>query len=182
MPELMSGLWRIRRLGLPWVAIMASILVLDQLSKAWIASHLSMGERWFITSWLNLVRVHNPGAAFSMLAEAGGWQRWFFIGLGLVAMGWMVWMISTNPQRPWLCAAMSLLVGGAAGNVWDRVQLGEVVDFIQVHGRLLAIVFPGGYFPSFNVADSAISLGVVLMLWDEWRQARQASPQGDASA
>lgn len=156
-----------------WAIAIGLIVVVDQASKAWISSLLEFGQTLPLNAWLNLVRVHNPGAAFSFLADAGGWQKWFFIVLGLVAMLWMAWMIHTNPKRPWFCAAMSLLMGGAAGNVWDRVQLGEVVDFIQVHGNWLSLVFAGGFFPSFNVADSAISVGVVLMLVDEWRHARQ---------
>lgn len=165
-----------------WALVVVLIVGSDQLTKAWISSLLAFGETLTLTPWLNMVRVHNPGAAFSFLADAGGWQKWLFIGLGVVAMGWMAWMIHTNPSRPGLCAAMSLLMGGAAGNVWDRIQLGEVVDFIQVHGSWLSGLFPGGFFPSFNVADSAISVGVMLMLVDEWRFARQRPNPGRESA
>ena len=158
-----------------WALVCLVVFALDQLSKTWISATLEFGQSWWITDWLNLVRVHNPGAAFSFLADAGGWQRWFFILLGLAAMIWMAWMIHTNASRTWLCLAMSMLLGGAAGNVMDRVRLGEVVDFIQVHGSWLALAFPGGYFPSFNLADSAICLGVALMLMDEWLFMRRAT-------
>lgn len=156
-----------------WGLVCALVLILDQASKIWISDRLDFGQSWWVNDWLNIVRVHNPGAAFSFLADAGGWQRWFFTILGLLAMSWIVWMIHTNLSRRLLCLAMALLLGGAAGNVVDRIRLGEVVDFIQIHGSWLAFAFPGGYFPSFNVADSAISLGVVLMLLEEWLFARQ---------
>lgn len=162
--------------GVIWVLVCVLILVLDQASKIWISSRLEFGQSWWVTDWLNIVRVHNPGAAFSLLADAGGWQRWFFTALGLGAMAWMAWMIHTNLNRGLLCMSMSLLLGGAAGNVVDRIRLGEVVDFIQVHGNWLSFAFAGGYFPSFNLADSAISLGVVLMLWEEWWFSRKHKP------
>lgn len=164
-----------------WLGLALLIAGLDQLSKAWIGQQLNFDQVWRITDWLNLVRVHNPGAAFSLLANAGGWQRWFFIGLGVLVMGWLIWTLMGHPHRPWLCAAMSLLLGGAAGNVWDRVWLGEVVDFVQVHGAWLSPFFPGGYFPSFNLADSAITAGVVLMLWEEWQESRRLKAQTQAA-
>jgi len=123
------------------------------------------GEVLVVTPFLNLVLWHNPGAAFSFLAGAGGWQRWFFVGVTIVVSVVLLAMLRRNPGNRLLATALSLVLGGAAGNLWDRVNLGHVVDFIQVHAA-------GYYWPAFNVADSAISVGVALILWDGLREAR----------
>jgi len=119
------------------------------------------------------VRVHNAGAAFSFLSDAGGWQRWFFTGLGTVAALVMVWMLRAHAGQRLFCSAVSLILGGAVGNVIDRLLHGHVVDFLDFHWDFLAGLFLGGHFPAFNLADSAITLGAVLLLLDEWLRVRR---------
>jgi signal peptidase II len=120
-----------------------------------------------VTPFLNIVRAHNPGAAFSFLAGAAGWQRWFFVVLGIAASAFIVWMILKHPGQRLFCLAVSMILGGALGNVVDRLLHGHVIDFIQVH-------WAGWYFPSFNVADSAITVGAALLIFDELRRVRRA--------
>lgn len=152
-------------LGL-WLGIAALVIVLDQFTKVMVLNEFRLGDSRYITDWFNLVRVHNTGAAFSFLAHAGGWQRWFFVGLGTVATVVIVWMLRQHAGQRMFSWALSLILGGAIGNVIDRLVHGYVVDFIQVHHS-------GWYFPSFNVADSAISVGAVLLIWDELRRVRR---------
>ena len=127
-----------------------------------------------VTDYFNLVLAYNPGAAFSFLSDASGWQRWFFIGLGVVASGAITWMIRTHPTQKLFCFSVSLILGGAVGNVIDRVLRGAVVDFLQFHFGFLAPIFPGGFFPSFNVADSAITVGAVCLVLDEILRVRRS--------
>ena len=153
-----------------WLALSLLILVLDQLTKVLIVGHFQWGESLFITDFFNLVRVHNSGAAFSFLASASGWQRWFFIGLGSAAALFIVWMLRSHPQQKLFCLAISLILGGAVGNVLDRIIYGHVIDFADFHWEFLEPLFHGGHFPAFNVADSAISIGAATMVIDEiWR-------------
>jgi signal peptidase II len=149
-----------------WLGIAALIVVLDQLTKALIVHAFALGDSRTITSFFNLVRVHNTGAAFSFLAGASGWQRWFFVGVGGVATLFILWMLRSHGGQRLFAASLSLILGGAVGNVVDRVLHGHVVDFIQVH-------WGGWYFPSFNVADSAITVGAVLLIADELRRVRR---------
>ena len=130
------------------------MILLDQLTKTLIVDAFELGDSRTLTSFFNVVRVHNAGAAFSFLAGAAGWQRWFFVGLGAVAAVFIVWMLRRHGGQRLFCWALSLILGGALGNVIDRLLHGHVVDFIQVHWR-------DWYFPSFNVADSAITVGAV---------------------
>jgi signal peptidase II len=155
-----SSLW-------PWLGVALAVIALDQLTKALIVDAFQLGDSRHVTPFFNLVRAHNPGAAFSFLAGAAGWQRWFFVGLGIVASVFIVWMLKTHPGQTLFCLAVSLILGGALGNVIDRLVHGYVVDFIQVHWR-------GWYFPSFNVADSAITLGAASLILDEIRRVRRA--------
>jgi signal peptidase II len=148
------------RLGL-WLALAGVVIVLDQVSKAWIAATFELGESLTVTSFFNIVYVFNPGASFSFLADAGGWQRWLFVGLALVISLWLLKMLAHHAREKLLPAALALILGGALGNVIDRIRFGAVVDFIQVHAA-------GWYFPAFNVADSAITVGVALMLWHQF--------------
>jgi len=152
-------------LGL-WLAIAALVVVLDQFTKVLVLGEFQLGDSRTITSWFNLVRVHNTGAAFSFLAHAGGWQRWFFVGLGVTATAVIVWMLRQHAGQRLFGWALSLILGGAIGNVIDRLVHGYVVDFIQVHHS-------GWYFPSFNIADSAITVGAVLLILDELRRVRR---------
>jgi signal peptidase II len=157
-----------RRAGLlPWLAIAAVVVVLDQWTKALIVDAFALGDSRTVTSFFNLVRWHNTGAAFSFLADAAGWQRWFFVLLGLAATVFIVWMLRRHGGERLFSLALSLILGGALGNVIDRLLHGHVVDFIQVHWR-------GAYFPSFNVADSAITAGAVLLIVDEVLRLRRA--------
>ncbi|MBL8288946.1 MAG: signal peptidase II, partial [Rubrivivax sp.] len=122
----------------------------------------------------NLVRVHNSGAAFNFLATASGWQRWFFVVLGLGVSAFIVWMIRAHPQQKLFCFAVTMIMGGALGNVLDRLLHGYVVDFLQFRFGFLEPVFHGGYFPSFNLADSAITLGAACLVLDELLRVKRA--------
>jgi signal peptidase II len=150
-----------------WLAIAVAVVLLDQLTKTLITRSFQLNDVRTITPFFDLVRAHNTGAAFSFLAGASGWQRWFFIGLGAVAAVFIVWLLARHRDQRLFCWALALVLGGAVGNVLDRIQHGHVVDFIQVH-------WGGAYFPSFNVADSAISIGAALLILDELRRIRKA--------
>lgn len=158
---------------LPWLGLALLIIVSDQLSKTLIIGSFELGDSHTVTSFFNLVRVHNPGAAFSFLADASGWQRWFFVGLGLVATVAIVWMLRSHGGQRLFSLALSLILGGALGNVIDRLLHGHVIDFLQFHWDWLEPMFHGGYFPSFNLADSAITVGAVLLITDELLRVRQ---------
>jgi signal peptidase II len=149
-----------------WLLLALVIIVADQFTKTLILGHFQLGDSKFVTSFFNVVRVHNTGAAFSFLAGASGWQRYFFIGLGLAATVFIIWMLKKYPAQTLFCLAVTLIMGGALGNVIDRFLHGYVVDFIQVH-------WGGWYFPSFNIADSAITMGAVLLILDEVRRVRR---------
>ena len=152
-----------------WLILSAVIVVLDLATKEWVSSVFRYGETREVLPFFNLVLVHNTGAAFSFLAGAGGWQRWFFSVIAFVISGVLVWMLRKPETGRLLSAALALVLGGALGNLYDRVTMGYVVDFIQLHAG-------GYYFPAFNVADSAITAGVVLLIWDSIR------PQATAPA
>jgi signal peptidase II len=152
---------------LQWLAVALVVIVLDQLTKVLILGAFQLGDSRHVTDFFNVVRVHNTGAAFSFLAGAAGWQRWFFIGLGLVATAFIGLMLKRHGQQTLFALALSLILGGALGNVIDRLLHGYVVDFIQLH-------WAGWFFPSFNVADSAITIGAVLLVWDELRRVRKS--------
>jgi signal peptidase II len=159
-------------LGL-WLALAALVIVLDQLTKTAILATFAFGDVRPVTGYFNLVRVHNTGAAFSFLAGASGWQRWFFVGLGVAASVFIVWMIRSHPTQRLFCFAVTMIMGGALGNVVDRLLHGYVVDFLQFRFAFLAPLFPGGYFPSFNVADAAITLGATCLILDEVLRVRR---------
>ena len=159
---------------LPWLALALLVFLLDQLTKTLILGSFQLGDSHTVTSFFNIVRVHNAGAAFSFLAGASGWQRWFFVGLGLVATVFIVWMLKQHGGQRLFSLALSLVLGGALGNVIDRLLHGHVIDFLQFHWSWLAPLFAGGYFPSFNIADSAITVGATLLIVDELRRVRKA--------
>ena len=145
----------------PWLWLAGIVILLDQLTK-WIAlGALRPGETRYVTSFWNWVLTFNPGAAFSFLSDAGGWQRWFFTVLALGVSGWIVSLLRKHSGEFRLSLALTLVLGGALGNVIDRIRFGAVVDFIQWHAA-------GYYWPAFNVADSAITLGAGLLLWDQF--------------
>ena len=150
-----------------WLGLALIILLADQFTKVLIVGYYKLGDSTFVTSFFNVVRVHNEGAAFSFLAGAGGWQRWFFTAIGLAAAVFIIWMLKSHPGQKLFSFAMACILGGAIGNVIDRMVYGYVVDFLQFHWDWLKPVFSGGYFPSFNIADSAISIGAVCLILDE---------------
>jgi signal peptidase II len=143
------------------------VLVLDQLSKRLITRSLDFGDTVAVAPFFNLVLVHNPGAAFSFLSDASGWQREFFIVIALAASVWIVYLLWKHPDRPLFNASLSLILGGALGNVVDRVRFGAVIDFLDFH--LL-----GYHWPAFNLADSAITWGAMLLIWDAVRSSGAA--------
>ncbi len=156
-----------------WLGLAAIVVLADQVTKTLILGAFELGDVRRVTDFFNLVRAHNPGAAFSLLADASGWQRWFFVGVGAVASVVIVWMIFSHPTQRLFCFAVSMILGGAVGNVIDRLLHGYVVDFLQFRFSVLEPVFRGGYFPSFNVADSAITLGAICLIVDELRRVRK---------
>jgi signal peptidase II len=157
-----------------WLGMAAVIILLDQFTKVLIVGNFQLGDSVTVTSYFNVVRVHNTGAAFSFLADASGWQRWFFVGLGAVASCVIVWMLRSHPDQKLFCLAVTLILGGAIGNVIDRIWHGYVVDFLQFHWDFLSPVFHGGYFPSFNVADMAITGGAIGLILDELLRVRRS--------
>ncbi len=150
-----------------WLGLALLVIVLDQFSKTLILGWFQYGEGRAITGFFNLVRAHNQGAAFSFLADAGGWQRWFFTALALVASAFIVWMLKKHPGQKLFCFAISMIMGGALGNVVDRLMHGYVVDMLDFH-------LGGKHFPAFNLADSAITLGAICLIVDELRRVRGA--------
>lgn len=151
----------------PWLGIALAIVLVDQVTKTVIAGTMQLGDVRTITSFFDIVRAHNRGAAFSFLNDASGWQRWFFITLGAVAAVFIVWMLKRHGGQRLFGWALALILGGAVGNVIDRILHGHVIDFIQVHWH-------GAYFPAFNVADSAISIGAALLILDELLRVRHS--------
>ena len=158
-----------------WLGIAFVILLADQFTKLLIVGSFQLGDSQTITSFFNLVRVHNSGAAFSMLSTASGWQRWFFTGIGVVATGFILYMLRSHPTQKLFCFALALVLGGAVGNVIDRIAYGHVVDFLDFHWDWLSPVFYQGHFPAFNVADSAISVGAVCLILDELLRVRRGA-------
>ncbi len=149
---------------LRWLLVSGTVVVLDQLAKHAAVAALAGKSPVEVTPFFNLVLVYNRGAAFSFLAGMGGWQREFFIGLALIASVWIVYLLRRHSQQLLFCLALSLVLGGALGNVFDRVMLGAVVDFLDFHAF-------GWHWPAFNVADSAITCGAALLVWDGFRGA-----------
>ncbi|MEO8058840.1 MAG: signal peptidase II [Burkholderiales bacterium] len=155
-----SSLW-------PWLGIAAVVILVDQFTKTLIVGAFQLGDSHTVTSFFNIVRAHNTGAAFSFLAGASGWQRWFFVGLGVVAALFIVWMLRSHAGQRLFSWALALILGGALGNVIDRLIHGHVVDFLQFH-------YAGSAFPSFNVADSAITIGAACLILDELLRVRRS--------
>jgi signal peptidase II len=148
----------------PWLGIATIVILLDQVVKTAIAKLFKEGESYHVTSFFNLTFVYNKGAAFSFLAAESGWQRYVLTGLGLVAALAIIYLLQRNSSKRLFCWALALILGGALGNVIDRIMYGKVIDFLSFH---LGSVW---YFPAFNLADSAITLGAVLFVLDELRR------------
>jgi signal peptidase II len=157
-----------------WMGLAAIIILADQVTKIMIVGWLQLGDSRPVTSFFDIVRAHNKGAAFSFLSDASGWQRWFFTALGLGASGFIIWMIRSHPAQKLFCFAVALIMGGALGNVIDRVWHGYVVDFLLFRFSLLKPIFRDGYFPAFNIADAAISVGAVCLIADELLRVKRA--------
>jgi signal peptidase II len=152
-----------------WLGVALAVIVADHLTKWWVSATLDYQEAIPVLPFFSLVRVHNTGAAFSLLADAGGWQRWFFIAIGVIATVIIVRLLQRHGHEPGLAFPLALVLGGALGNVIDRVVLGHVVDFLYFHYR-------GFAWPAFNVADAAISVGAALLIWDSLRS-KPATPK-----
>ena len=157
----------LRRLA-PWLSLAALIIVLDQITKLTAEYLLGYGQRVpVVAGLLDWTLFYNPEAAFSFLAEAGGWQRWFFTALGIGASIWIITMLAQHSSQRLFCLSLTLIMGGALGNVIDRLLHGHVIDFILVH-------YGNWYFPAFNLADSAITVGAIMMILDELRRVRKS--------
>jgi len=154
-----------------WLGLSALVIVLDQLSKMWITGHFVYGEKLYVLGVFDLVLAHNTGAAFSFLSDAGGMQRWLFSFIALVASIWIAWLLRRHSAQTLFALALSLILGGALGNLIDRIAYGYVVDFLSFHWN-------EHYFPAFNVADSAITCGAFLLIYDSFRGARHGSAAG----
>jgi signal peptidase II len=145
------------RKSLPWFGLAAAIVAADQLVKWVVLARFAPGEGLEVTGFFNLVLVFNKGAAFSLLAREAGWQTPLLVAFAFAAAGIVSFLIFRNPQKDLLCAALAAILGGALGNVIDRLRFGHVVDFLDFHAL-------GWHFPAFNVADSAITIGAVLLI------------------
>ncbi|MEY3871524.1 MAG: hypothetical protein RLZZ296_519 [Pseudomonadota bacterium] len=151
----------------PWLGLALLLLIADQFTKVLILGYYQLGDATYVTSFFNIVRVHNSGAAFSFLASASGWQRWFFTAVGVGAALFIVHMLRSHPGQKLFSFAMACILGGAIGNVIDRLLHGYVVDFVDMH-------YAGWHFPAFNIADSAISVGAVCLILDELLRVRRS--------
>ena len=150
----------------PWLGVALAVLIADQLTKVLIMGAYQLGDSTHVTNFFNIVRAHNTGAAFSFLSDAGGWQRWLFTGIGVAATIFIVWQLRAHPGQKLFGFALSSILGGAVGNVVDRLMHGYVVDFLDFH-------VSGWHFPAFNVADSAITLGAACLILDELLRVRR---------
>ena len=144
-----------------WLWLAAALIVVDQISKWIVLGTLQPGETRYVAPFFNWVLTFNAGAAFSFLSDAGGWQRWFFTALALIVSVWIVTLLRRHTSEFRLSLALTLVLGGALGNVIDRLRFGAVVDFIQWH-------VAGYYWPAFNIADSAITVGAIFLAWDQF--------------
>lgn len=150
-----------------WLSIGAIIVALDLYTKHLVQNAFQYAEHLTVTSFFDLVRYHNEGAAFSFLADAGGWQKWFFSGISLVAILVITYLLKKYQNQKLFCTGLALVLGGAIGNLYDRLTLGYVVDFLSFHVN-------GLFWPAFNVADSAICVGVALLLIDSFKNPKPA--------
>lgn len=149
-----------------WLALAVCIILADQFSKVWFDSQLHYGERIAVLPFFDFTLLYNPGAAFSFLAGGAGWQRWLFTGIAAVAIGLILYLLRRNPGQTLFCGALASILGGAAGNVIDRVQHGHVIDFLLFYHH-------PWYFPAFNIADIAITCGALLLILDEVQRVRR---------
>lgn len=154
-----------------WYGLALVLILLDQYTKGLASANLDYGRPVEVFSWFNFTLQHNTGAAFSFLSDAGGWQRYFFSVIAIVISAVLaIWLFRLGDKQWLLALSLALILGGALGNLWDRLALGYVVDFISVH-------YGGRYFPAFNIADSAISVGAACMLLDSFLSKDSADAQ-----
>ena len=146
-----------------YLSISAIVIAIDLYTKHLIQKAFTFGDLHPVTSFFDLVRYHNQGSAFGFLNDAGGWQKWFFNGIGIVASIVIIYLLKKHTSQKLFCLGLALVLGGAIGNLYDRITLGYVVDFLNFH-------INNYYWPAFNVADSAICVGVALLLWDSFKQ------------
>jgi len=154
-----------------WLGVAALVIVLDQLSKLWISSHFVYGEHLYVFGVFNLVLAHNTGAAFSFLSDAGGMQRWLFTAIAVVASVWIVWLLRRHQHQKLFAMALSMILGGALGNLIDRISYGYVVDFLDFHWGVY-------HFPAFNLADSAITCGAFLLILEGFMEKKNGTVTG----
>ncbi len=153
---------------MPWLGLALIILIADQFTKVLILGYYRLGDSTYVTSFFNIVRAHNTGAAFSFLASASGWQRWFFTAIGVGAAIFIVWLLRSHAGQKLFSFSLACILGGAVGNVVDRLLHGYVVDFLQFHWQR------SWYFPAFNVADAAITAGAIGLILDELLRVRRS--------
>ena len=153
---------------LPWLGLALILVIVDQFTKVLILGYYKLGDSTYVTSFFNVVRAHNTGAAFSFLADASGWQRWLFTGIAIAAVGFILWLLRSHAGQRLFCFALACILGGAVGNLVDRLMHGYVVDFLQFHWR------NQWYFPAFNVADAAITIGAIGLVLDELLRVRRS--------
>lgn len=153
---------------LPWLGLALILVIADQFTKVLILGYYKLGDSTYVTSFFNVVRAHNTGAAFSFLADASGWQRWLFTGIAVAAVGFILWLLRSHAGQRLFCFSLACILGGAVGNLVDRLMHGYVVDFLQVHWR------NQWYFPAFNVADAAITIGAIGLVLDELLRVRRS--------
>lgn len=157
-----------------WLTFAAVLVVADQLSKNYFNAKLLYAERWHILPFFDFTLLYNPGAAFSFLADGAGWQKWFFVGIAGIAVTLIVYWLRRHPEQRVFCTSLSLILGGAVGNVIDRLLHGHVIDFLLFYWK-------DWYFPAFNVADVAITCGAILLILDEFTRLRRQRINDDAS-
>ena len=146
-----------------WLTISAIVVALDLYTKHLVLGEFAYGDKHTVTPFFDLVRYHNQGAAFGFLNDAGGWQKWFFTAISVIATIVITYLIKKHREQKLFCLGLALVLGGAIGNLYDRVTLGYVVDFLNFH-------INNYYWPAFNLADSAICVGIALLLWDSFKQ------------
>ena len=153
---------------LPWLGLALILVLLDQVVKIAVERSFHYGETVPVTGFFNLIKVYNPGAAFSFLGDAGGWQRYLFTGIAVAAVGYILYLLKRHPGQRLFCFALALIMGGAIGNVIDRLAYGHVIDFLDFYWKGL------GHFPAFNIADIGISVGAFLFILDELRRVNKS--------
>ena len=153
---------------LPWLGLALILVIVDQFTKVLILGYYKLGDSTYVTSFFNVVRAHNTGAAFSFLADASGWQRWLFTGIAVAAVGFILWLLRSHAGQRLFCFSLACILGGAVGNLVDRLMHGYVGDFLQFHWR------NQWYFPAFNVADAAITIGAIGLVLDELLRVRRS--------